>query len=363
MGRMQRLTVNLGVRSYPIVIGAGLLGDPAAYEGVLGDRSVIVTSESVAGLHLETVKAALGRHLFEVVVLPDGDAAKTLATVERICGVAAEAGLDRGGTFIALGGGAIGDVTGLAASLYQRGIPFVQLPTTLLAQVDSSVGGKTAVNHAVAKNLIGAFHQPASVIVDVTVLRTLPARELRSGIGEVIKYAVLGGEPWVQDLERDMAALLAMDEPTLADSIARCCAAKAAIVAADELDTGARANLNLGHSFGHALETAYEGALAHGEAVALGCVMAARLSQSLGWLSARDAARVASLVEAAGLPVRLPSPVPSAERLLEVMRHDKKVERGVIRLVLLRALGEPVVTGDYPHAALVLTLRDFTMQA
>lgn len=359
---MQRLTVNLGPRSYPILIGSGLLGESSAFDGALGDRSLVVTSEAVAALHLDAVRSALGRHPFEVVVLPDGDAAKTLETVGRLCGAAATAGLDRRGTFIALGGGAIGDVTGLAAALYQRGIPYLQVPTTLLAQVDSSVGGKTAVNHDMAKNLIGAFHQPNRVIADVGALRTLPARELRSGIGEVIKYAVLGGEDWIVDLERDMVRLIAMDEAVLAETVEHCCTAKAAVVAADEHDAGARANLNLGHSFGHALEWAYEGALLHGEAVALGCVMAARLSQSLGWLPARDATRVAELVESAGLPIRLPSPLPSAEHLLELMQHDKKAARGVIRLVLLRALGEPVLTGDYPHAALVLALRDFTMQ-
>lgn len=360
---MQRLTVDLGPRSYPILIGPGLLGEPSAYDGALGDRSIVVTSESVAALHLDAVRSALGRHPFEVVVLPDGDAAKTLSTVERLCGAAAATGLDRGGTFIALGGGAIGDVTGLAAALYQRGIGYLQLPTTLLAQVDSSVGGKTAVNHSVAKNLIGAFHQPVRVIADVAALRTLPARELRSGLGEVIKYAALAGEGWMADLERDMPRLLAMDEAALTTVVERCCAAKTAVVAADEFDIGARAHLNLGHSFGHALETAYAGALLHGEAVALGCVMAARMSQSLGWLPARDVARVTALVEAAGLPVRPPAPAPSAERLLEIMQHDKKAARGVIRLVLLRALGEPVITGDYPHATLVLTLRDFTMQS
>lgn len=359
---MQRLTVDLGPRSYPILIGAGLLADASAYDGALGDRSLVVTSESVAALHLESVRAALGRHPFDVIVLPDGDPTKTLGAVERLCGAAAEAGLDRSGTFIALGGGAIGDVTGLAAALYQRGTPYLQLPTTLLAQVDSSVGGKTAVNHAIAKNMIGAFHQPMRVIADVASLRTLPARELRSGIGEVIKYALLDGSAAIDGLERDMPRLLEMEETALTEVVTRCCAAKAAIVAADEFDAGQRATLNLGHSFGHALETAYAGALLHGEAVALGCVMAARLSQSLGWLPARDAARISTLVEAAGLPIRLPSPAPSAERLLEIMRHDKKVAHGVIRLVLLRALGEPVVTGDYPHAALVLTLRDFTMQ-
>lgn len=363
MGCMQRVTVELGSRSYPVLIGAGLLGEPSAYDGALGDRSLIVTSEAVAALHLDTVKSALGRHPFEVVVLPDGDSAKTLATVERLCGAAAAAGLDRGGTFIALGGGAIGDVTGLAAALYQRGIPYLQLPTTLLAQVDSSVGGKTAVNHAEAKNLIGAFHQPVRVVADVAALRTLPARELRSGLGEVIKYAVLSGDAWMADLEQSLASLIAMDEAALAETVNRCCVAKAAVVAADELDAGQRAHLNLGHSFGHALETAYEGSLLHGEAVALGCLMAARLSQALGWLPARSAGRIAALVEAAGLPGRLPPPAPSAERLLEIMQHDKKVAHGIIRLVLLRALGAPVVTGDYPHAALVLTLRDFTMQS
>ena len=358
---MQSVIVELGARSYPVVVGAGVLGDPASYTGALGSGTLVVTSRTVATLHLDALTAALGAHPHSTFVLPDGDAAKTLASVESICAAAAAAGLDRDGTFIALGGGAVGDATGLAAALYLRGVGYLQLPTTLLSQVDAAVGGKTAVNLPAGKNLVGAFHQPRRVVADVATLRTLPPRELRAGLGEVLKYALLGGGDWLAWFEADVERLAAGDTAALEEAVLRCCRAKAAFVAADEHDTGARMRLNLGHTFGHALETAYGGALLHGEAVALGCVMAGRLSQSLGWLTARDQARVVALAAAAGLPTELPTPVPSADALLALMGRDKKRAAGVIRLVLLRGPGTPVLCDDYPHAALVLTLRDFTM--
>lgn len=358
---MIELTVALPGRTYPIRVGDGIAGDPAAYADAIGDACLIVTSDTVARHHLDAVTRALGARVRGVHRLPDGEPAKTLAHVEAVCVAASDAGLDRAATLVALGGGAVGDTAGLAAALYLRGVAYVQVPTTLVAQVDSAVGGKTAVNLAGTKNLIGAFHQPALVVADIASLATLPDRELRAGLGEVVKYALLGGDPWIEWLDHALPALAHRDRAVLADAVARCCRMKAAVVAADERDEGPRNRLNLGHTFGHAFEAAYGGALRHGEAVALGCVAAARLSQTLGWLDARDAARVARLVEAAGLPTALPTPVPDPDRLLALMARDKKVVRGAVRLVLLRAPGDAVVTDDYPHAALVQLLRDLTM--
>lgn len=358
---MQRITVQLGARSYPVLVGSGILGDAGAWDSVLGSRSLIVTSEAVGARYLDTVRQALGAHPHSVTTLPDGERAKTLATVEAIVGDAVRAGLDRASTLVALGGGAVGDVAGLAAALYMRGIGVVHAPTTLLAQVDASVGGKTAVNHPMGKNLIGAFHQPRRVVADVATLDTLPDRELRSGIAEVIKYALLDGAELFGWLEAHIDDLPARDHAVLAETVMRCGTIKARIVAADEQERGERALLNLGHTFGHALETAYDGRLLHGEAVALGCVLAARLSTSLGWLAASDCARITALIERAGLPVAPPAPAPDPDLLLTLMRRDKKSAQQAVRLVLLRGIGAAELTADYPHAAMVLSLRDFTM--
>ncbi|MCA1798111.1 MAG: 3-dehydroquinate synthase [Xanthomonadaceae bacterium] len=356
---MLRLTIELGARSYPVLIGEHALAEPDL-AAALGPRSIVVTSESVAPLHLAALQARLAEHPHTVVTVADGDAAKTLQTVERIVDAAVVAGVGRDGTVVALGGGAVGDVAGLAAALFHRGIGFIQVPTTLLAQVDAAVGGKTAVNHRAGKNLVGAFHQPRLVICDIALLRTLPPRELRAGLAEVIKYALLEpGDLW-DWLEANIDALLATEPKVVAEAVDRCLRVKARIVAADETERGQRALLNLGHTFGHAIETLYAGKLLHGEAVALGCVMAARMSQSLGWLPADAVARITSIFTTAGLPVALPAPVPTAEAVLEAMGRDKKVAGGRIRLVLLRDIGDAVVTADYPHAALLLTLRDFT---
>lgn len=359
---MQRLTIELGARSYPVVIGEHALAEPEL-PAALGPRSVVVTSDAVAALHLETLRSRLGDHPHAVVTVPDGDEAKTLRTVERIVDAAVAAGVGRDGTVLALGGGAVGDVAGLAAALYHRGIGLIQVPTTLLAQVDAAVGGKTAVNHPAGKNLIGAFHQPRLVVADVALLRTLPPRALRAGLAEVIKYALLEPGGLWDWLDANIAALCAGEPAVVEGAVGRCVRVKARIVAADETERGQRALLNLGHTFGHALETLYAGQLLHGEAVALGCVMAARMSQSLGWLPAAASARITAMLAAAGLPTALPSPVPTAEAVLDGMRHDKKVLDERIRLVLLRGIGDAVVSADYPHAALVLTLRDFTSGA
>lgn len=356
---MERIEVELTRHAYPVLVSTGALGAAQSYAGALGHRSLVVTSETVAALHLDTLSAALDGHRWETVVLPDGDAAKSLATVEHITAAAVGAGIGRDGTFIALGGGAIGDVAGFAAAVYHRGIGCIQVPTTLLAQVDSSVGGKTAVNHPLGKNLIGAFHQPVLVVADPAVLATLPDRVFASGLAEVVKTGLLDGGLFA-DIERVLDQLLARDQATIADIVARCVRYKAAIVAADETERGDRALLNLGHTFGHALETHYAGRMEHGEAVAVGCLMAARLSCTLGWSEPGLVPRLKSLLERCALPTGLPDPVPGAGRLLELMSRDKKNRDGCIRLVLLHGPGQAVTSVDYAHAALVQTLEEFT---
>lgn len=360
---MTELTIELGARSYQILVGPGMLSDPLSFRDVLGTRSLVVTSAPVAALYLAQLRASLGDQPHDTVVLPDGEAAKSLVHLERIVDAAAAAGIGRDGTLIALGGGSIGDVAGFAAGMYHRGIGYIQVPTTLLAQVDSAVGGKTAVNLRAGKNLIGVFHQPRRVIADISTLGTLPGRELRSGLAEVAKYALIDGDEMVDWLAARMADLLAGDSASLSAAVVKCCRIKARIVAADETDRGPRALLNFGHTFGHALETLYEGRLLHGEAVALGCVLAVRMSQSLGWIGQGAAARAVALFAAAGLPTTLPAPVPEAEAILAQMGRDKKAADGRIHLVLLKGIGAAELTTEYPRAALVLTLRDFTSQA
>lgn len=346
-----------------MLIGSGLLADAGVWAHALGTRSLVVTSESVARLHLDTVRTALGDHPHAVHLVADGDAAKTMETIDTIVTAALEAGIARDGTIVALGGGAVGDVAGFAAAVYQRGIGHVQMPTTLLSQLDSSVGGKTAVNHPHGKNLIGAFHQPRCVVADVDTLETLPGRTYRCGLAEAIKYAVLDGETGFAELEGAMPRLLDADRDALIELVYRCCSIKAVFIARDETDRGERALLNLGHTFGHALEAVYDGTLPHGEAVAIGCVMAASLSRSLGWLEPALASRITALFREAGLPTELPAPAPAAEAIVERMRHDKKVAGGALRLVLLRGLGAAEVTADFPYAALVLTVREFVEAA
>jgi len=346
------LTVDAGTHRYPIHIGAGLLGDRARLAAALpAGPLLLVSNVTVAPLYAPRLKAALAPRVPAECLLPDGEAFKTLATLATIYDRLAEARIHRDGAILALGGGVVGDIAGFAAATWQRGIACVQLPTTLLAQVDSSIGGKTAVNHPAGKNLIGAFHAPRAVLADLDTLATLPEREFRSGLAEIVKAALVRDAGFLAWLEQSLPAILAREPAPLAEAIHRACRIKAEIVAADEREHGARALLNLGHTFGHAIEAAegYGGWL-HGEAVAAGIVLAAETSARLGWLDAAALARVRALIERAGLPVR--GPRIGVERALSLMALDKKVEAGRIRLVLLRALGEGVVSGDYDPAAL-----------
>jgi 3-dehydroquinate synthase len=338
---MDELRVELGERSYPIVVGPGLLGDAARLRAAIPASAMIVTCTLIASHYLGRLRATLAaagvRHA--EVVLPDGEESKSAATLELIHTALLENRCDRHTTVLALGGGVVGDLAGFAAATYQRGVSFVQLPTTLLAQVDSSVGGKTAINHPLGKNMVGAFHQPVLVLADTDTLGTLPEREFRSGLAEVIKYGFIEDAAFLAWLEANMDALLARDPAALRFAILRSCAIKARIVAADERETGVRAWLNLGHTFGHAIEagTGY-GAWLHGEAVAAGMVAAADLSARLGYLTEADVARVRALIARAKLPVAAPALAP--ERYFELMRIDKKASAGAIRYVLLTRLGE-----------------------
>ena len=354
---MKTLPLDLGDRSYPIYIGAGLLDRPELLlRHIPGTRVAIVTNETVAPLYL----ARLRTHVVSLkpveVVLPDGEQYKSLEVLNRIFDALLSARCDRRTTIIALGGGVIGDMAGFAAASYQRGVPFIQVPTTLLAQVDSSVGGKTGVNHPLGKNMIGAFYQPRAVIIDTDTLNTLPDRELSSGLAEVIKYGLIRDPEFFSWLEVNLDKLLARDPEALAYAIHRSCLNKAEVVAADERESGVRATLNLGHSFGHAIETGMGyGNWLRGESIAAGMVMASDLSRRLKWLSAADITRIEKLMRRARLPVRAPGTL-SAARFLELMAVDKKVLDGRLRLVLLKRLGEAVVTDDYPRAELEATL-------
>ena len=346
------LTIDLGARSYPIHIGAGLLSDRASVESALpGGPLLIVSNETVAPLYLPRLAAALAGRGIAQCVLPDGERFKTQATLARVYDALAAARISRDGAVLALGGGVVGDLAGFAAATWQRGIAVAQLPTTLLAQVDSSVGGKTAVNHSSGKNLIGAYHQPSVVVADPDTLATLPDRELRGGLAEIIKYGLIRDLAFLDWLDRELPRLLARDAEALATAIEHCCAIKAAIVAQDERESGPRALLNLGHTFGHAIEAATGyGEWRHGEAVAVGLVLAAETSARLGWLPRVDVARVRELVARAGLPVTAPRIGVARARAL--MALDNKVRGGRVRLVLLQGLGHGVVSGDYDDAAL-----------
>jgi 3-dehydroquinate synthase len=355
---MNTLQVDLGERSYPIHIGAGLLARPELLQPcITGSRVAVVTNETVGPLCLERVLKLLAPWKPVSVVLPDGEQYKTLETLDRIFTALLENRCDRKTTLVALGGGVVGDMTGFAAATYQRGVPFIQIPTTLLAQVDSSVGGKTGVNHPLGKNMIGAFHQPRCVIIDTDTLATLPDNELSAGLAEVIKYGLIGDPEFFVWLEQNLDRLLKRDPQALAYAIERSCADKAKVVAADEREAGSRALLNLGHSFGHAIEAgAGYGAWLHGEAVAAGMCMAADLSRRLGWLEPEDVARIEKLIRRAKLPTRAPKHL-SGARLRELMSVDKKVEAGRLRLVLPKGLGQSVITADFSPVLLAETLE------
>jgi len=351
------LEVDLGPRSYPIHIGPGLIDEPAILEArITGHQVMVVTNETVAPLYLDRVERALGAYRIARVVLPDGEAYKTLETWGHIIDSFLDHRFARDCTLIALGGGVIGDIAGFAAACYQRGVAFIQVPTSLLAQVDASVGGKTGVNHALGKNMIGTFHQPRAVLADTDTLGTLPDHELAAGIAEVIKYGLIRDPAFFAWLEANIKKLRARDTDALAYAIERSCRNKAEVVAADELEVGKRALLNLGHTFGHAVETGTGyGAWLHGEAVGVGMCMAADLSARLGWLNDDSVRRIRSLVAAAGLPTAPPANIGPA-RFRELMSMDKKVMDNRLRLVLLQGIGKALVTADFDHAKLDETL-------
>jgi 3-dehydroquinate synthase len=354
---LQRIDVNLGTRSYPIHIGAGVMENAAELANAIPARDVLlVTNTTVGPLYAGKLTTALAPRRVVEVSLPDGEVHKTLANVSRMLDVLITNRFARDACVVALGGGVVGDMAGFAAACYQRGIAFVQVPTTLLAQVDSSVGGKTGVNHPGGKNLIGAFHQPAAVFADTDTLNTLPDRELRAGLAEVIKYGLIIDPEFFDWLEANAQKLLDRDPAALVHAIKRSCEIKADIVGRDEREQGERALLNLGHTFGHAIESAtnYSGWL-HGEAVGAGMLLAADMSQRLGWLKPQDVDRVERILRKFGLPVDVSAL--SADTLADKMKIDKKVAAGRIRLVLLKAIGRSVVTGDYADPALRDTLR------
>jgi 3-dehydroquinate synthase len=355
---MQTLSVALGERSYPIHVGAGLLDRADLIAPFLAQRKVaVVTNPVVAPLYLERVAGVLAREGIEVVriIVPEGEAHKDWRTLNGIFDALLEQRCARDTTLIALGGGVIGDLAGFAAATYQRGMPFVQIPTTLLAQVDSSVGGKTAINHPLGKNMIGAFHQPQLVVADMRTLETLPERELRSGLAEVIKHGLIRDVAFIGWLEAHLDRVLARDPDALEQAVVRSIAIKAEIVGEDERERGLRALLNFGHTFGHAIETGLGyGAWLHGEAVAAGMVMAADLSRQLGYLSEADTARVRSLLERAGLPTAARGITP--ERMQQLMQLDKKTRGGRVHFVLLERVGVALLRADVPAAAIDRTL-------
>ncbi len=359
---MKQLEVALDDRSYPIYIGENLLARSELFSAVIrSSQLMIVTNETVAPLYLDELKSALkaSGNDYEIaeVILPDGEQFKSLEILNRIFTSLLQNHFDRRCTLIALGGGVIGDMTGFAAACYQRGVDYIQVPTTLLSQVDSSVGGKTAVNHEFGKNMIGAFHQPKAVIADTLTLNTLDDRQLAAGIAEVIKYGLIRDSNFLEWLEDNVALLVKRDAVALAYAIERSCINKAEIVSEDELEAGVRALLNLGHTFGHAIETGMGyGEWLHGEAISAGMVMAADMSRRLGWLSSADVARVVELLKVANLPTVAPSSL-SEDKFLALMAVDKKAQDGVIRLVLLQHLGQAVVDGDYDMKLLKETLQ------
>ncbi|MGB3620011.1 3-dehydroquinate synthase [Ketobacter sp. MCCC 1A13808] len=358
---METLSVALGERSYPIYIGGGLLAQLGALLPKLAGKQVlVVTNTTIAPLYLEKVQSALHGYEASSLVLPDGEQYKTLDTLNQIYTALLERKHSRSTTLIALGGGVVGDITGYAAASYQRGVDFIQIPTTLLSQVDSSVGGKTGVNHPLGKNMIGAFHQPKAVIADTDCLSTLPERELSAGLAEVIKYGLIRDTQFLDWIERNMSLLRGHQSEALGYAIKRSCEIKAEVVAADEREGGVRAILNLGHTFGHAIEADQGyGQWLHGEAVGAGMVMAAVLSQKEGYLSQADIDRTQAIIEAAGLPVAGP-PNMTENDYLERMAVDKKNIDARIRLVLLQALGDAVVTTNFDQTNLRATLDDCT---
>jgi len=358
MSEPLNVTVELGARSYPIWIGPGLLDDAPRWRSALRGRHVLVVSNDVvAPLYLQRVVSGLEGLAVSTLILPDGEAHKTLDSAARVFAALAGLKASRDATIVALGGGVIGDLSGFAAACWMRGIAFVQMPTTLLAMVDSSVGGKTAVDLPQGKNLVGAFHQPRAVVVDTSTLSTLPERELRAGLAEVVKYGALGDAAFFTWLDQQADALLARDAHALAEAIAKCCSQKAGIVSRDETEQGERALLNFGHTFGHALETATGyGRLLHGEAIAIGMLQAARLSTRLQRAAASDADRLQALLARFGLPISIPPGI-DPQRLLDLMRLDKKNVSGRLRLILWRGIGQAEIVPDVEAEAILMVLE------
>lgn len=344
---MKTVRVALAERSYPIYVGEGLLADSTLLsQHIQGQQVLIVSNDTVATLYIESLKSACRHYQCDVVLLPDGEQYKTWETLNEIFTALLTRQHHRDTTLIALGGGVIGDLAGFAAAIYQRGVAVIQIPTTLLAQVDAAIGGKTAINHPLAKNMLGAFHQPQCVIADITTLQSLPLREFRAGIAEVVKYGLIRNAAFFESLERNKDVLMARDTQVLADVIYQCCAIKAEIVSCDEKESGLRALLNLGHTFAHAIENQLGyGVWLHGEAVSVGLVKAAELSQCLGWLSQAEVLRIRNLLMAVGLPTELPSQL-NAKALLTVMTRDKKIMGNKLRLIALESIGKAAIVQD-----------------
>ncbi|AKH70498.1 3-dehydroquinate synthase [Spongiibacter sp. IMCC21906] len=361
---MKQLNVDLGDRSYPIFIGSEVMANSDLWrQFIRGKQLCIVSNETVAPLYLPALKAQLDGFDVLEVVLPDGEQHKNLNTLNTIFDALLSRNQNRSTTLIALGGGVVGDMCGFAAACYQRGVNFIQLPTTLLSMVDSSVGGKTGVNHSLGKNMIGAFHQPQCVVADLSVLGSLPDKEFSAGMAEVIKYGLICDVTFFQWLEDNIVGLMARDTALLAEAVYRSCVDKAAVVAEDETEQGRRAILNLGHTFGHAIETAEGyGSWLHGEAVAAGMVLAVTLSEKLGWVSAEVVERSKSLLSKANLPLLPPSSM-NLDQFLQLMGRDKKVIDGRLRLVLLKALGDAIVTSDVPVSMVKTVLQEAGVKA
>jgi len=357
---MKTLNVDLGDRSYPIHIGTNLLSQKELVcPHVTGSQVMIVSNDVVAPLYLEKAKSLFTDFTCQHIILPDGEKYKTLTDLNLIYDALLSNHFDRGCTLVALGGGVVGDMTGYAAASYQRGVNFIQIPTTLLSQVDSSVGGKTGVNHPLGKNMIGAFHQPSCVIADIKTLNTLDDKQLSAGLAEVIKYGLIRLPDFISWLEKNMDKLLVRDPEALSYAIEVSCQCKADVVAADEKEGGIRALLNLGHTFGHAIESgAGYGNWLHGEAVGIGMLMAADLSMREGWINKQDVQRVKALIQSANLPVQLPSMM-TYDVFMDLMRVDKKVRDGKINFVLYNTLGDAKVTHDFKDENLRLTIEQF----
>ncbi len=357
---MRTLKVDLGSRSYPIYIGENLLAQSGLLAAhISGKQIIVISNETIAPLYMDKLLASLENLNAHKIILSDGERYKTLTTIESIFDQLLEMRCARDITIIALGGGAVGDISGFAAACYQRGVDFIQVPTTLLSQVDSSVGGKTGVNHPLGKNMIGAFYQPQCVLVDISTLHTLPSRELSAGLAEVIKYGLIAKKPFFNWLENNIDRILEFDSDAIEYAVEQSCLCKAEVVASDEHEkNGRRALLNLGHTFGHAIETGMGyGNWLHGEAVGCGMVIAAQFSAKLGWLSDKDVSKISRLVSTAKLPIQLPKEL-TVDKMVELMAIDKKVKDGKLHLVLLKDIGEAVLTSKFDHDLLYNTLNE-----